>query len=325
MANRAIRIEEVGGPEVLRFVDADLSEPGPGQARVRHTAIGVNYIDTYHRSGLYPKPLPTGIGVEAAGVVELLGPGTDGPPLGTRVAYVGGSGEAYAEAAIVPAATLVEIPGDISDETAAGMILKGLTVEMLLERIGHLEKGDTILLHAAAGGVGLIAAQWARHLGVEVIGTVGSIEKAELARANGCAHTILYREEDFVARVREITDGAGVKVVYDAVGKDVFETSLDCLRPRGLLATFGNASGQPPAVSPATLANKGSLFLTRPSLFSYIGDPSELRAAAARLFAMVAAGAVSVDVRHTYPLAEARRAHEDLEGRRTAGSIILCP
>ncbi|MFP6663483.1 MAG: quinone oxidoreductase [Deltaproteobacteria bacterium] len=322
---RAIRFDGHGGPEVLRLVEVDLPQPGEGEALVRHTAIGVNYIDTYHRSGLYPKPLPAGLGVEAAGVVEALGPGVAGVAVGTRVAYVGGSGASYSDAAVVPAAGLVALPDSITDQTAAGMMLKGLTVEMLLERIGKLSRGDTILLHAASGGVGLIACAWARHLGVITIGTVGSAAKAELAAAAGCTHTVLYRDENFVERVREITAGAGVKVVYDSVGKDVFEDSLDCLEPRGLLATFGNASGQPPAVAPATLAAKGSLFVTRPTLFAYIADPEELRLAAARLFELVTGDILPIDVRHRYPLAEAAQAHRDLEGRRTSGSIILVP
>jgi len=323
--SRAVRIEEVGGPEVIRLVDLDPGEPAAGQARVRHTAIGVNYIDTYHRSGLYPKPLPAGLGVEAAGVVEALGPDTEGPAVGTRVAYVGGSGAAYADAAVVPAAMLVELPAEISDEQAAGMMLKGLTVEMLLCRIGGIAAGDTILLHAAAGGVGLIASQWAAHLGARTIGTVGSPEKAELARARGCHDTILYRDEDFVARVAELTAGGGVKAVFDGVGKAVFEGSLDCLAARGMMVTFGNASGQPEPIAPSVLAAKGSLFLTRPSLFSYIADPGELREAAAALFAVVMSGVVEIDVRHRYALADVREAHEDLEARRTAGSVVLVP
>jgi NADPH2:quinone reductase len=322
---RAIRLEEHGGPEVLRLVDVDLPQPGEGEALVRHTAIGVNYIDIYHRSGLYPKPLPAGLGVEAAGVVEALGPGVADVAVGARVAYVGGSGASYAEAAVVPAGQLIALPDSVTDETAAGMMLKGLTVEMLLERIGKLRRGDTILLHAASGGVGLIACAWARHLGVTTIGTAGSAAKAELAAAAGCTHTILYREESFVERVREITAGAGVKVVYDSVGKDVFEESLDCLEPRGLMATFGNASGQPPAIAPAVLAAKGSLFVTRPTLFSYIADPDELRLAAARLFELVEGGILPIDVRHRYALAHAAQAHQDLEARRTSGSIILVP
>lgn len=323
--SRAVRIEAVGGPEVLRLVDTDPGRPAAGQARVRHRAIGVNYIDTYHRSGLYPKPLPSGLGVEAAGVVEALGPDTEGPAVGTRVAYVGGSGASYAEEAVVPAGTLVELPESISDEQAAGMMLKGLTAEMLLCRIAQIGRGDTILIHAAAGGVGLIASQWAAHLGATTIGTVGSAEKAELAAAHGCAHTILYRDEDFVERVREITGGTGVKAVLDGVGKAVFEGSLDCLQQRGMMVTFGNASGQPEPIAPALLVAKGSLFLTRPSLFSYIVDPEELRAAGAALFEVVSSGAVKIEVRHRYPLAEVRRAHEDLEARRTSGSVVLIP
>jgi NADPH:quinone reductase len=321
---KAIRIHATGGPEVLRFEEIPVPAPAAGQIRVRHTAIGVNYIDTYHRSGLYPKPLPAGLGVEAAGVVEAVGPDVTSIRVGDRIAYVGGAGDAYSEAAIVPAAGVIPLPAGISDETAAAMMLKGLTVHMLFHRVAKPGRGETVLFHAAAGGVGLLASQWAREIGVRLIGTVGSREKAELARSHGCAETILYREEDLVARTRELTGGRGVPIVYDSVGRDTLGRSLECLAPRGLLVSFGNASGAPGPLEVPALA-KGSLFATRPSLFHYIADPAEREEACAMLFRMVESGAITVEIGQRYPLAEAARAHRDLEGRRTTGSIVLLP
>lgn len=320
---KAIRIHRTGGPEQLVWEEIELATPGAGQVRVRHRAVGVNYIDTYHRSGLYPLPgLPAVIGREAAGVVEQVGPGVTGVAPGDRVGHVLAVGS-YTEAANVDAARLIPLPESVSDEQAAGTMLKGLTAWYLLRRSYEVRPNDTILWHAAAGGVGLIACQWARHLGATVIGTVGSEAKAALARSHGCDQTILYREEDFVERVRELTDGRGVPVVYDSVGRDTFDRSLDCLAPLGLMVSFGQASGPVPPFEIGTLAKKGSLFLTRPTLATYVADRSELLAAAAELFDLVRQGALEIDVRQTYPLSEAARAHRDLESRRTSGSTVL--
>ena len=319
----AVRFHDVGGPDVLGWESVPLGEPGPGEVRLRQTAVGLNYIDTYHRSGLYPVALPSGIGLEAAGVIEAVGPGVQGLAEGDRVAYGTGPVGAYAEARVMPAATLVRLPDAIDDRTAAAMMLQGLTVQYLIRRLFRVEPGMTVLVHAAAGGVGLIACQWLKHLGATVIGTVGSAEKAALAQANGCDHPILYRDEDFVARVKELTGGQGVPVVYDGVGQDVFEGSLDCLSRRGMMVTFGNASGPVPAVSPLTLNEKGSLFLTRPKLMDYVGTREELVAAAEDLFAVVASGGVRISVNQTYPLREAVQAHRDLEARKTTGSTVL--
>ncbi|ANM30149.1 quinone oxidoreductase [Acidobacteria bacterium Mor1] len=321
---RAIRIHETGGPEVLRWEEVEVGEPGPGQVLLEHSAIGLNFIDTYHRSGLYPMGLPGVLGREAAGTVTAVGEGVEGITVGQRAAYpmVAGS---YAERRLIDADLLVPLPDGIEERTAAAMMLKGLTAHYLLRRTYEVKPGETILFHAAAGGVGLIACQWARHLGATVIGTVGSPEKAELAKAHGCHHTILYREENFVERVRELTDGAGVPVVYDSVGKDTFEGSLDCLSPRGLLVSFGQASGAIPPFSINILAGKGSLFVTRPTLATFIARREDLRAAAAELFERVLAGDIRIQVPQTYPLAEAERAHRDLEGRRTSGSTVLVP
>jgi NADPH2:quinone reductase len=325
MRTHAIRIHRTGGPEVLSWEEIDLPEPRPGEVRVRQTAIGVNYIDTYHRSGLYPLPeLPAVLGREAAGVVEALGPGVAGLRAGDRVAYALWPG-AYAELRNIPAAVLVPVPAGIDDRTAAAMMLKGLTAQYLLRRTHRVRAGEAILVHAAAGGVGSIACRWARHLGATVIGTVGTRDKAERARAHGCEHVIVYTEEDFVERVRAITAGAGVRVVYDSVGKDTFERSLDCLAPLGLMVSFGQSSGPVPPLAVGTLAEKGSLFLTRPTLQSYIAGREELLRAAEELFAVVREGAVRIDVNQTYPLREAARAHRDLEGRRTVGSSVLLP
>jgi len=320
----AVRVHQHGGPEVLRFEEVELPPVGPGQVLIRQTAVGLNYIDTYHRGGLYPVPLPATLGSEAAGVVEAVGADVRGLAEGDRVAYVKGPG-AYCERRVVDAALVLKLPAAISEEQAAAMMLKGMTVEYLLRRTYPVRAGETILWHAAAGGVGLIACQWASHLGATVIGTVGSEDKAELARAHGCAHTILYREEDFAARVRELTGGAGVPVVYDSVGKDTFAASLDCLRPRGMMVSFGNASGAVPPVAPGLLAQKGSLYLTRPSLFHYTATREELEACAGALFDVVGSGAVAVDVHHRYPLSQAEQAHRDLEARATTGSVVLLP
>ncbi|MBI4950619.1 MAG: quinone oxidoreductase [Myxococcales bacterium] len=323
--SRAIRLHETGGPEVLRFVEVDVPPPGPGQALVRHTAIGVNYIDTYHRSGLYPLPgLPHGIGVEAAGVVEAVGAGVGGLEPGARVAYAGGTPGAYAERCLVGADKLVPLPDGVGDELAAAMMLKGMTVEYLVTRCFRVEPGMTVLWHAAAGGVGLIACQWLKALGATVIGTVGSDAKAEVARAHGCDHAIVYTREDFAARVRELTNGRGVPVVYDAVGRTTFPGSLASLEPRGMLVGFGNASGKPEPFDVLELSRRGSLYLTRPTLFDYTATRSELLASAAALFERVGAG-LGIEISRRVPLAEAAEAHRALERRETVGSIVLLP
>ena len=320
---KAIRIHEHGGPEVLRWEDVEVGEPGPGQALVRQTAAGLNYIDTYHRSGLYALPsFPVVLGMEGAGVVEAVGEDVTVVEVGDRVAYSMAMG-AYAQRRLVPAAVLVRLPDGIRDEQGAAMMLKGCTAQYLLRRTYAVQPGDTILIHAAAGGVGLIACQWAKHLGATVIGTVGSAEKGTLARANGCEFVIDYTKEDFVERVREITDGAGRPVVYDSVGKDTFMASLDCLRPRGLLVSFGQSSGAIPPFDPTVLAKKGSLYLTRPTLATYTAVREELDAAAAELFDVVLSGAVEIEVNQTYPLEAAADAHRDLESRKTTGSTVL--
>ncbi len=322
---KAIRFHETGGPEVLRMDEVGLASPGPGEIRIRHTAIGLNYIDTYHRSGLYPLPLPSGIGMEAAGVVEEAGSGVTELTVGDRVAYASPPPGSYSEARLIAAANVVRIPAAVSDRDAAAMMLKGLTTQYLIRQIYRVGPDDTILVHAAAGGVGLILCQWASSLGATVIGTVGSPEKAELARANGCAHPILYRDQDFVAQVREITGGEGLPVVYDSIGRDTFPASLDCLRQRGTFVSFGQASGPIPPVDLGIFAQKGSLFFTRPTLFNYAGTPESLRAMSEDLFAAVASGAVKISIDQTFPLADARAAHEALEGRRTTGSTVLLP
>ena len=322
---RTIRIHATGGPEALQLDDVPLPAPGPGEALVRHSAIGVNFIDTYHRSGLYPLPLPSGIGSEAAGVVEAVGPGVTDVAVGQRVAYSGGAPGSYAEARVIAADRLVPLPAAVSDRDAAALMLKGLTVQYLFRQTFPLKGGETILFHAAAGGVGLIACQWARALGVRMIGTVSSDEKAALARAHGCAETIVYTREDFVARVKALTDGAGVPVVYDSIGKDTFPASLDCLAPRGLFVSFGNSSGPVAAFNLGLLAQKGSLFATRPTLMGYAVKRADLLAMAGDLFSMVAAGKVKADVRQTFPLAEAADAHRALESRGTTGATLLIP
>ncbi|MBK8479582.1 MAG: quinone oxidoreductase [Proteobacteria bacterium] len=323
---RACRIHAVGGPEVIGIEPIELPLPGPGEALIRQSAIGLNFIDTYHRSGLYPLPaLPSGLGLEAAGVVEAVGPDVSAVRVGQRVAYAGGPPGAYAEARVLRATLLVPLPDFLDDAQAAALLLKGLTAEYLLRRTFRVEAGQTVLFHAAAGGVGLIACQWLKHLGATVIGTVGSEAKAALARAHGCDHPIVYTREDFVARVRELTDGAGVPVVYDSVGRSTFQGSLACLRPRGLLVAFGNASGRPEAFDPAILAQRGSLFLTRPALGDYTATREELLASATALFALVRDGAIKLDLRQRWPLAEAAAAHRALEARQTSGASVLLP
>jgi len=324
MSTKAIRIHEYGDASVLRWEPVELSPPDPGEAQVRQQAVGLNFIDVYHRTGLYPVPrLPSGIGLEAAGVVEAVGAGVSEVAPGDRVAYAGGPLGAYAEARNLPANRLVQLPDAISDHQAAAMMLQGMTAEYLLRRVYRVQAGDTILFHAAAGGVGLIACQWAHHLGAIVIGTVGSQEKAELARAHGCTHPILYREEDFHERVKEITGGAGVPVVYDSVGRDTFDKSLDCLSPRGLMVSFGQSSGKVPPLDLGILSAKGSLFVTRPTLMTYAASRGDLVESAGALFDVVTSGAVRIEVNQTFPLAEAARAHQALEGRQTSGSTVL--
>ena len=322
---KAIRIHETGGPEVLRFEEADPGEPGPGWVRIRHTAVGVNYIDTYHRSGLYPLALPSGLGLEAAGVVEGIGEGVVRWKVGDRVAYGTGPVGAYSQAANVPAERVVAVPAGVTDEQAAALMLKGLTAWYLLRRTCRVKAGDTILFHAAAGGVGLLACQWARHLGATVIGTVGSQAKAALASAHGCTHVIDYSREDFARRVREITGGKGVPVVYDGVGKTTFDGSLDCLAPLGLMVSFGNASGTPPPLDLLRLSLGGSLFITRPTLMHYTADPAQLAEGAAELFDLVAAGVIKVEIHQRFALSEAAAAHRDLEARKTTGATVLIP
>jgi len=322
---KAIRITETGGPEVMKLVDVDVGAPGPGEAQVQNHAIGLNFIDTYYRSGLYPAPLPGGIGLEGAGVVTAVGPDVTEIAVGDRVAYCTQPQPlgAYAEVRNMPAAVLVKLPKAIDFETAAAMMLKGLTVEYLFRRTYKLQKGQTILFHAAAGGVGLIAMQWAKALGVTVIGTAGSPEKAALAKKAGADHVILYREENVPERVREITDGAMVPVVYDGVGKDTFQASIDSLQPFGLMVSFGNASGPVPPI-PLTVL-KGSLYLTRPSLMPHTARRESLVEMAGELFKVVGSGKVRIEIDQRYELADAVRAHQDLEARRTTGSTILLP
>jgi NADPH2:quinone reductase len=321
-----IRIHELGGPEVLRWDDVALGDPGPGQARVRNNAIGVNFIDTYHRSGLYPLPsLPHAIGMEGAGVVEAVGAGVTDVAVGDRVAYASGGPGSYAEARLIAADRLVPVPEGVTDETAAAVLLKGMTTEYLIRRAFRVERGMTVLFHAAAGGVGLVACQWLAHLGATVIGTVGTDEKAELARAHGCVHPVVYSRDDFVERVRDVTDGEGVHVVYDSVGRATFVRSLDCLRPRGTLVAFGNASGAPEPLDPLVLSRKGSLFLTRPKLFDYTSTRAELLESATALFEVVTSGVVRVRIGQRWPLREAAQCHRALEARQTTGSAILEP
>lgn len=323
--SKAIRIYETGAPEVMRWEDVTVGAPGVGQLRIRHAAVGLNYIDTYHRTGLYSLPLPTGLGLEGAGVVEAVGAGVSEIKVGDRVAYASPPPGAYAEVRLMPADRVVVLPDGVSERIAAAIMLKGMTAQYLLRRTYRVQPGDTILFHAAAGGVGLIACQWAKHLGATVIGTVGNDEKAELARAHGCDYPIVYTRENFVDKVKEITRGAGVAVVYDSVGKDTFLPSLDCLQPLGMLINFGNASGPAPAIEPGLLSAKGSLFLTRPTLMTYTAKRADLVASANELFEVVANGTVKIEINQTYPLAEVVQAHRDLEARKTTGSTVLLP
>ncbi|MBI1244634.1 MAG: NADPH:quinone reductase [Alphaproteobacteria bacterium] len=320
---KAVRVHKTGGPEAMTYEDIEVGAPGQGELLVRHTAIGVNFIDTYFRSGLYPAQTPFVPGNEAAGVVEAVGAGVSDFKPGDRIAYVTGPG-AYVEKRIVPADRMVKIPAGVSDKQAASMMLKGMTAQYLLRRTYKVQPGDTILFHAAAGGVGLIACQWARHLGATTIGTVGSKEKAALASAHGCHHPVLYRETDFVAAARAIVP-AGVPVVYDSVGKDTFLKSLDCLRPLGLVALFGQSSGPVEPFNTGLLAQKGSLYITRPTLFTYIAQKTDLVATAAELFDVVAKGIVKIETTAEYALKDVVRCHQDLEGRKTTGSVVLIP
>jgi NADPH2:quinone reductase len=323
--SKAIRMSRTGGPEVLEYVDVEVGEPGPGQARVKQAACGINYIDVYFRTGLYPQQLPAGIGMEGAGVVEAVGEGVTHVKPGDRVAYAGHPPGSYAEVRVMPAAPLVKLPDAIDFETGAAMMLQGMTVQYLLRRTYQVKPGDTILFHAAAGGVGLIACQWARAMGVNLIGTVGSDEKAELAKAHGAAHVINYKRENFVERVKEITGGKGVPVVYDSIGKDTFIGSLDCLSPLGMMASFGSASGPVPPFSLQELASRGSLFITRPTLFTYTARREDLEATAKDLFDMVTSGKVKIEINQRYALKDAAQSHIDLESRKTTGSSILLP
>lgn len=325
MKTNAIRIHQTGGPEVLAWEEVDLAAPAVGQVLVRHTAVGLNFIDVYHRTGLYPAPLPFTPGLEGAGVVEALGDGVTELKVGDRVAYASPPLGAYAEARVIPADRLVKLPDSVDDRTAAAMMLQGMTAQYLLRRTYRVQPGDTILIHAAAGGVGLLVCQWAKHLGATVIGTVGSEDKAALAKAHGCDHPILYKTEDFVARVKEITRGEGVPVVYDSVGADTFLKSLDCLRPLGMMVSFGQSSSKIDPLDTGLLGAKGSLFLTRPSLMSYTAKRADLVASADELFDVVGKGVVKVEVHQTYALKDAAQAHRDLEARKTTGSTLLLP
>jgi NADPH2:quinone reductase len=323
---KAIRVHEHGGPEVLTYEDVDVAEPGPGEVRIRHTAIGLNFLDCYFRSGLYPAPngLPLIPGNEAAGAVVAVGAGVDGLAAGDRIAYAGPIG-AYAGERVIAADRIVKVPDAIADEQAAAMMLKGMTAEYLLRRTFKVKPGDTILFHAAAGGVGLILGQWAKHIGATVIGTAGSSDKVELAKAHGYDHVIDYSKDNFVEAVKDITGGRKCDVVYDAVGKDTFEGSLDCVRPLGMIVSFGQSSGAIPPFNIGILSQKGSLFLTRPTLFTYIAKRDDLVQSANALFDVVSSGAVSIEVNQHYPLADAGKAHSDLEARRTTGATVLVP
>mgnify|MGYP002024567617 FL=1 len=324
--SHAIKIYQTGGPDEMRWEPVEVGDPGPGEVRLRHSAVGLNFIDVYFRTGTYPSPqLPFTPGLEGAGTVEAIGEGVEGFAEGDRVAYAAHPLGAYAEVRLIPAEKLVHLPPGIQESTAAAMMLKGMTVQYLLRSTVALKSKDTILFQAAAGGVGLIACQWARHLGVTIIGTVGSDEKAELATAHGCTHTIVYTRENFVDRVRELTDGVGVDVVYDSVGQHTFEGSLDCLKRRGTLALFGQSSGKVPSFDPSVLAAKGSLYLTRPGLFDYTADRSSLEHCSGELFQVMQSGAVQADINQEYALSDASLAHADLEGRRTTGASVLLP
>jgi len=320
--SHAIRIHKVGGPEVLQWEEVEVGEPGPGQVKLKQEATGLNFIDVYHRTGLYPQPLPFTPGVEGAGIVDSVGESVANVKAGDRVAYAGPIG-GYAEERLIDADRVVKLPDSIDAEHAAAMMLQGMTAQMLLRSVFPVHEGDTILIHAAAGGVGLIMCQWAAALGATVIGTVGTEEKAELVRAHGCTHPIVYSKQDFVAEVQRITDGEKLPVVYDSVGRDTFLKSLDCLKVRGLMVSFGNASGAPDPFPPNVLAQKGSLYLTRPTLYHYIASRQQLEQSASELFEMVTSGKVKIEVQQRFPLADAAEAHRALQGRRTTGSTIL--
>ncbi len=323
--SKAIRINQTGGPDAMQWVDVKIGTPGPGEVDIRHHACGLNFIDVYFRTGLYKQPLPAGLGMEAAGIVEAVGPDVQHVKVGDRVAYAGGPPGAYAQRRIMPANVLVKLPDSISFETAAAIMMQGLTVQYLFCRTFKVQPGQTILFHAAAGGVGLLAAQWARALGVKMIGTVGSASKAALAKANGCEYLINYNEENFVQRVKEITEGHGVPVVYDSIGKDTFFGSLDCLAPLGTMVSFGNASGPVPDFNLSELASRGSLFITRPSLMTYIAQRADLEQMAAELFSMVESKKLHIQINQRYALADVAKAHRDLEERKTTGCSILLP
>ena len=325
MKTHAIRIHEYGGPDVMRFEAVDLDEPGQGEARIRHTAIGLNFIDTYHRTGLYPVDLPTGLGSEGAGIVEAVGPGVSHLEAGDRVAYTGRPADSYSERRNFPAWQLVPLPEGIADEQAAAVMLKGLTAWYLLKRSYPVQAGDPVLLYAAAGGVGSLASQWANHLGATVIGVVSTEQKAALARAQGCAHVVMAGSNDIAAEVRALTGGQGVAVVYDSVGRDTFFASLDSLRPHGYMVTFGNASGPVEPFAPAELAKRHSLYVTRPILFDFIDTREKLVAGCKELFEVISSGTVRVSVNQRYALKDAAQAHRDLEARKTTGSTILIP
>lgn len=326
MMGKAIRVHEYGGPEVLSVEMVDVPNPGPGEVQIRHTAIGLNFIDVYMRTGLYPLPeLPSGIGLEGSGFIAEIGEGVEGFAVGDRIAYATPPVGAYAELRNISPEKLVKLPDAIDDKTAAAMMLQGMTAQYLLRQTYRVQPGDTILMHAAAGGVGLIVCQWAKHLGATVIGTVGSPEKAELAKAHGCDHTILYRDENFKDRVQDITDGKGVEVVYDSIGKDTFMDGLECLKPRGMMVTYGNASGPVDAFSPAILGPLGSLYVTRPTLFSYAFDTKSTNAMANELFDIVQSGKVKIEIHQEYLLSDVAKAHEDLEARKTTGSTVILP
>ncbi|HDR9031445.1 quinone oxidoreductase [Burkholderia vietnamiensis] len=322
---KAIRYDQPGGPEVMKWVDVEVGEPKAGEVRIRQHAVGLNYIDVYFRTGLYPQPLPGGLGMEAAGEVTAVGEGVSALKAGDRVAYVGQPPGAYAQERVMPAERLVKLPDVLGYDDAASVMLQGLTAHYLLRRTYPVKAGDTILIHAAAGGVGLLVCQWAKALGATVIGTVGSDEKAALASAHGCDHPIVYTRENFTQRVKEITNGAGVPVVYDSIGKDTYIGSLDCLAPLGYFVSFGNASGPLPPIDSKEFSSRGSLFFTRPTLFSYIAKRADLEAAAAELFDVILSGKVKTSINQRYPLAEVGRAHADLESRKTTGSTVLVP
>lgn len=322
---KAIRIHKTGPASVMKWQDVDIGKPKKGEVHLRQTAIGLNFIDTYHRAGLYPLPLPLTLGMEGCGIVASVGRGVTSLKPGDRVAYAGGPIGSYAEERVMPADMLIKVPKEISDQTAAAMMLKGMTARYLLRDTFRVKKGDTILIHAAAGGLGLILCQWANHLGATVIGTVGSKKKADLAKAHGCHHPILYTKQNFVDRVKRLTKGAGVPVVYDSIGKATFPASLDCLQPRGLFVSFGNASGPIPDFAPGILSAKGSLFMTRPTLFDYVATRKELEANARDLIGVVKKGIVKIEINQTYALKDAAKAHRALEGRKTTGSTVLLP